>query len=564
MALSILTAGIVSAQSVNSIGSSVTGGLFRNELDAAFSIYEDLVGPKFSELGKNYLFTGLTNINQKKFNANDSSIFGGFYKAGEMPWTVVGVFNHTDVGATQTTETTTFTGTLNSTVVGTTTYRWNDQETTEKRTVLGFDTISDSLAFYTNLNKFGIDANTGINFAFAFDNTGYNPANNAETVVTDYYNAAAAGVAPDVKKAGSEKTTTTNLGGKSHDVSFSVPFYIETGDLAHSASFGLGFSGNDSSTSTKVSYSIADATQYDTINGGSYTNSDDENINKSSAVDLSAMYRISLPGFRGHADNRHFASLSMDFSFQGQEASADSSSQDYAYDGVSAFVKTGEVAASDKTSYNYDGATDSNIGLTGGTRLYFDLGDGAVFGVMPSLSMNYKSDKPVLLADSKRVVKTDNNSDGDYIDVGDSVVTTTRTYTNGSGGETITKDFILSASAPVALKVKPAGWLFGMYFASTPTLSMDVETTTTKSSINKVETVTESGNGTGVTTTDTTTEAAEENSTESKITKWDTSATHELGLFFDLGKNLKLEAVLNASNLFIFENLSIQATFALP
>jgi hypothetical protein len=34
------------------------------------------------------------------------------------------------------------------------------------------------------------------------------------------------------------------------------------------------------------------------------------------------------PVFRGHADNRHFASLSMDFSFQGQEASADSSSQD--------------------------------------------------------------------------------------------------------------------------------------------------------------------------------------------------------------------------------------------
>jgi hypothetical protein len=160
-----------------------------------------------------------------------------------MPWTVVGVFNHTDVGATETTETTTFTGTLNSTVVGTTTYRWNDQETTEKRTVLGFDTISDSLAFYTNLNKFGIDANTGINFEFAFDNTGYNPANNAETVVTDYYNAAAAGVAPDVKKAGSEKTDYDESGRKSHDVSFSVPFLHRNGRPRALGQLRLGFLG---------------------------------------------------------------------------------------------------------------------------------------------------------------------------------------------------------------------------------------------------------------------------------------------------------------------------------
>ncbi|MFA6506058.1 MAG: hypothetical protein WCT14_08165 [Treponemataceae bacterium] len=560
--LAALIAGSAAADpiiSVSSIGSFLTGGLFGNELDSAFSVSDS----QFGKLGKNYLFTGVTNINQSALtNTSESGIIAGFYKAGATPWSVVGVAYHDLAGAaTAATESTVLAAPNTVPVVsGTTTtnYEWTPKTTTTKQTGVGYRTINDSVGFYTKLGGFNVGAELNVNLS----NAGYAPGSNTEVTVTDFYNTTP-GAAPVTATSGSKKTTSVTAAGASNTIAFGIPFYMETGSLSHYAYAKFSLAGADSSNSSDVSYNISNQTEYNTLYGLSLSDADTKNVNKTSVITFAPTYKLQVPGFAGHADNRHFAQLDLSFAFAGAERSANTSTQTLGWTGAS-YVSTGYNYTSNATDYTYVMTTDITADLTGGTSLYFDLGEGAVFGLMPSMKVGYSINTPAAYAtETKQTVKTDSNSNGDYADVVgvDSIVVTTTKYTTSNGAVgTTTNDFAVTLNAPVALKVKPASWFFGIYVASAPNFKMNVQTQTITAASSEATAVTT--NSTGTSTVVTKTNAAAPQVTNQ--TTWTTNATHSFGLFFDLGKSIKMETIMNYNNLLTFDNLKVQAIFALP
>ncbi|MDA3940554.1 MAG: hypothetical protein PF693_14805 [Spirochaetia bacterium] len=115
----------VSAQNtgITSVFNDSSVGIFENELDWAVN-----VGSEFATLNYNYLFAGLANLEKLEVDTNagfdngGSPLWGGFYKAGENPWSVFAGFTASDSAGNQSS------GTINTaggtTTDGTTTWQW--------------------------------------------------------------------------------------------------------------------------------------------------------------------------------------------------------------------------------------------------------------------------------------------------------------------------------------------------------------------------------------------------------------------------------------------------------
>ena len=174
----------VSAQNtgITSVFNDSSVGIFENELDWAVN-----VGSEFTTLNYNYLFAGLANLEKVEVDTNvgfdngGGPLWGGFYKAGENPWSAFAGFTASDSAGNMPGGTVT---TNLSTVVGTTTHQWDDSVTETEYTA---NRLFDDMSFAGQYLFMLGDFNTGAYFGMDVDNSLTVQANNYEQTESWYY-----------------------------------------------------------------------------------------------------------------------------------------------------------------------------------------------------------------------------------------------------------------------------------------------------------------------------------------------------------------------------------------
>lgn len=608
--------------SIQSVQAYTSFGLFMNALDGAANVDEQGMGPGFSELENKYVFGGLANINREEadqtFTAGSGApLLLGYMSPGDFRWSA---FSGTwfDPAANQAKSESILGGETTETVVdGTdsTDYVWYETETTIEYTDR---VISDEFTKYGQfITQLG-PANVGFVLGVGADNA-FN-SNNVFTETTTYqYNDAGAGNIPTPKVDYTSTYTDADYatgGGKTTSYGLEIPVYMETGDLAHSASLGFELERTDLSTSQTLAYTVpADNTVNPLDGGGNVNDTDLGAFGFTNAVPAAAAnqftqvpefgsttigtvmpidldYTLYMPMLGEHEDNRLMGGISANAVLRGATSSTTEIWQ--LYD----FTVGGDATESTRSEYEQTDELGTGLGgqveLMGGHSFYFEPADGITLGVEPGVSGSYGwgvgydsgnndvsdgvtvaqwAPADATIASATTVTRTDNDADGAFTSAVDTVTTVETRYQDAvivGGAVTdridltqISADFVL----PASVRIQPGDWSFAVVLGSRPSVSF-TQTTLSGSpdqSADTTSTVDGAGDPVGGTTVDALSAQETYSYTE---WSWNAEAEHRIGLNMMLPAGVTVDVALNLStgvaNILDFQDFVIQAIVPLP
>jgi len=554
---------VVSAQTTPlfSIFNYTSAGIFENELDAAVSVGED-----FTNLDASYLFSGLGNMgflptwSTATYNGSGNLLWGGFYKAGDKPWSAFAGLTATDSSGNKKGGTTNTEATV---TIASATYSYNSSETETKYTA---NRLFDDFDFQGQYLFMLGDINTGIGVGVSIDESDTDQTKNIEKTSDFFYDGSATpGTTPPVATKDytykNVQSSNNTLGSKGNSANYwiAVPFFIMDGDISQEAGAKISFNFVDNSSSQKEDYSApADA-------AATFTNVDNETINKNTTIGIDGFYKKEMPGIWGsNEDNRFYFEAGADFGIEIPKYSLSNSSQATIYAGGGA---AGTLSTATDMTIETTGKPGLDFGVYGevGHKFLYNPGPMVKYGFEPSVGLGVDVDNEFLTDSMTTVTKTDGNNDGDFTDAVDTISTSTTEYENngsGTGDDETVIDITTTFTLPVSAIITPENWIFSVILGSRNTVELVNKITSTKSVISSTEA--SSISGTGVAGVPVTTEAGTSEETSVVDTAITIETSNTIGLSMPIGDYAKLDMLLNSNNLLNFDSLVIQATIALP
>ena len=322
-----------------------------------------------------------------------------------------------------------------------------------------------------------------------------------------------------------------------------IPVYVPLGAKGLELTLNAAINSRDESWSYVESYTAPQA-----VGAGSFDFVDDDSITDKTgyfSFDLDSVLAMG-PFLGSHPDN-HFdlglnGGIKINTADTYEEVDID---QDYDYAGSGApLVPANNFGITDTTTTRErEGTLEYGVNVSTQHYFYFDLGKPVTFGLAPKAEVgvgytpasdNYDTEREV-------VTKNDLNFNGVYTDPADTVVTTTRTYSNnGDGGDF---DINVRTYLPTAIKFRPPGSFFGFTVGNELGLSCMVRLVKDNTNTYKETTVTVDGTGVPVSTVETT--EGESYEQKSTTTIWTFSSNFNFALNFYLSENATVDIVVD-------------------
>ncbi len=191
-----------------SISEQNTGGVFTNQIDAAFNAKETTSGPGFTTLERPYIFGGVDNPQNLTNIDSSTPFFAGFYFPGNLPFSLYVKINHTSFGTQSEIET-----------VGLNVRTYD---------ILGYNVVTDQ---FQALVKIG-PITTGLRYILDLDEN--------RTVGNDYTDV---GATPNV---------VNDMNGSESIHGFYIPAFFQTGNISHFAELGFAIGTKDNSNRNDI------------------------------------------------------------------------------------------------------------------------------------------------------------------------------------------------------------------------------------------------------------------------------------------------------------------------
>lgn len=563
--LFLMMGGLLFAQfspQIRSLEAEASYNIFWNELD-----YTSRPTEEFSEYENDYLFGGLTNISKEAttvdsvdFEVATTPYWAGFYKAGDMPWSVFAGLFHVD--ASTIADDTSYTY-ANDPYSATESQRWVQEKTETEYDTRLFDQAQDQGQFLIDIGGGMI---TGLYMFLDLQDSSPLANNYTQTRTVNYDADGTATAKADVQTDFTVKTEETDL-ATDRTYNFGIPFYMATGDLEHSIRLGLGFNAVNGSSSSSVTNSAAEVTNRGTQTDTLANDVVDESLD--TTIDL--QYSLNMPALFGGEDNELYLYAQTGYVFHSQDYSEEINEKDYDLPGGG--TKTLLEQRVDTTEETHSGAADFNINLWAGHSFMYELGDGVEFGFMPALGLGFDVTPGNSTTLEKAVItnKIDADANGSFTDPGDTFDVTTVEFTDttavnyGTGALSgRSSEFAISTivSCPVSIQAQPENWFLGLTLGSRPLLSYS--STIENTYVPKAKITTDDK----VTNTET---VQESTGTESELREvsnsWTVEADYNMGVYFDINENVRFDVDVSGavvSGIWDFQALKVQAIIALP
>ncbi len=551
-----------------SLENGLTAGLFENEIDQGFQ-----VNPDFGAYAKDFLFAGLGNPYAgipplfDEMRAIDFALayplMFGYYtpKLLPVPFSVFGAADFTELGPRGIPSNYTDLTYANKAVIsGTTTtnMEWVTNQT--QYTYTDVVLTNNVIAGFQALTKIG-PATFGLFFFMNKDNSDSDVANAednfVESVFTEYVDTAAVGVAPVQAADYTQTETNKNMnallipgpGGAGiyifdTTMQFGIPVAIKTGTLDHRASLVVGLVSSDSS----ANYSNSESAHAQSVGGAANTEETLAIVAKDGTTAIGLNYDLRMPA-GGTAGNEWRAGVSAGVDLNGAEYSYDYVARDYDLSVLN--TKTPLAGGThDSFVYTYNTTLDFNVDLSGARVFDFAFGTDVNYRFAPTVTLGLSTESNggnALLAQTIGYTQV-LNAAGAYN--GAAYNRTTNAVTGNPASE-----FRLDCglSLPMALKIKPAGWMFSLLFGATPAISVAMITNTTDgtTSTTTVE------NLTGATVNFTNITPTTNTASSSTTYDYNLGEVHYIGISANFS-GVRLDARLNGT-LLTFEGFTIQA-----
>lgn len=612
---------------IQSVQAYTSFGLFMNALDGAANVDEQGMGPGFSELENKYIFGGLANMNLMEADeffssdAENEPLLLGFMNPGDMPWSVFAGTYLDETPTVQNATESTVVGQNTETIVDGTTetdYIWYDElVTTEYTDRYLTEEFRQYLQFITRLGP----ANVGVALGYAGLND-YDAADVYTETTTYQYDTAAVGEVPSPATdytgtyTEADYTDAGTSGGKITSLGLRIPVYMETGDLAHSASLGVGFDRTNLSFTQSLAYTVPEDNTnvpiVGIVNGdtGAFTEQGpgipaavgtqfidipefgETAIGTEIPIDLD--YTLSMPMLGEHEDNRLMVGLDSGLEI----ASADYSRTEIWQ--LNDFVVGGDVTANQRSEFEVSTDIGSllsgNARLMGGHSFYYDLGEAVTFGVEPGLWARYGWDVGFddgdgdvtngitfgsaagALTSATVITRDDGDTDGAFTSAADTITTNAIAYNNtvvtADGTEASRVDqtsFTTSLTLPASVKIQPEGWSFAFTLGTNPGVWVQNVTNTGIVSTDATTTTAVDGEGNAVDLGGGVETQVGDPGQGAEYTysswEWYAYAVHRIAVNMMLPAGVSVDVALDLSsgtNILDFRNLVVQAIIPLP
>jgi hypothetical protein len=544
-----------------SILGEVTFDLFGGPLDAAVNIDVPRHGPSFSDLELDYYFGKGGNLNRATntatFNATAGNpLWFGMYRTGPRPWSLFNGFYKADTGLEVGDEV--LYGGLNAVDINpgpdTNWYYWYNTVTTTDYKTPFFTRLADQALFLTGSasRRMGLYATVDMTF-------NSNPLLNFTETFVDQYNTAGAGVKPAVADDYTRTTENTNK-DTDNTIFVGVPLYFGTDGTSHVIDINSGYNWIDLSTNNVITYTVPQDPA-DTL-GGAATQTEENSFTRiSSSIPLGLDYTLTRPGLFDKNPENRFSLGAMGSGLLHLTSFAEKlAQQDVTFAPGGSFTNAGRN--DDDTTYAGGGTLEWGAAVWASHSFYREAAPFLHLACRPTLNLgaSFSQNNPGLnsIVDVNR---TDGTGDGLYDAAGDTIVTTTTNYFNGtinSFGTPANKvtDLDMSASftMPSAVMYKPHDdSMLGLFYGLRPTISLVNTITTTTDATFRQTVRTEDGTGALVSENITQPQAADV-TTENRR-NWTFSLVHRIGAQIDLAENATLYVETD------FTALSIQGIF---
>jgi hypothetical protein len=534
-----------------------TFGVISTPFDAVVDVLTIGAGPSFTDLKDPIVLGGFDNLllgTATVAAPPNGPIYAGYFSPGKVPFSLFASFNHTSAAA-EAANTTTYAGSQ-STIVGSTTYQWYNDITEQANQVRPFasvqnDVLQSVVSFGPIVGGLALGL-SGTDLATA--------ATNYTSTETLYYDTTP-GAKPTPTANYTITSTAAAAGGSNFTFGAGVPVLLKSGPMSHFINLQAVFSGTDNSSST-VTTRTAPADP--AAGAGSFSNVNDATVNKTSGTTVAAGYALMLPGLLSKAskDNKFLADVDMNVTIAGAEYTVSNNSALMTYAGGGNTATTASTLTSTTQSRTFSPGVGFKVGAGALHSFYFTPAPGVQIGVIPTMYLDYQSLVPTAtLTNDTTAVLTDVNNNG-VQDAGDTVANTVIDYTNAlSDGNRIQNQGLFEgyAAMPMAVTIKPAGWIFGFTVGTAP--SMYYSNTTTYNLAYTKTTSTSTTTVGGATTTPTVTNASIA-PTSTSLNTWNFVEAHKFSLNFEFG-DVKMDVILNAVNLFVFDSVSLSIYAAL-
>jgi len=554
----VVTGAFAQTTGLRSIESSVTAGLFGNELDASLTVQETGNKPDFSELDSNYLFGGIGNLNQlgnlDVFGATSGDpLWLGFHNA-ESPWSLfVGTYllgtppeNVNEVALT--------------TAPGTDADGNPVEYVAEEQVFEGDGTLFDE---YEQQAQFIMPLggmNVGLGVAIAVDNqrdagslgTSIGLGGAGESIVsggglfdnftytsTGYTNTASP---PSPEADWSETLSASSANGSTAVVAVSVPVFLD-GELSHLLVPTFSFDMTNNSRSYSESYGNGTTAPF----AGATFNVDSQEVtNRVTDLSISVPYELVTEGFGDNPANEFSvgATPRVTMGFGTFNDSFTAVNTTFPADGSASTANNTTVTT---ISNDYSAALGFGLDVSAANSFYFEPAPIVEFGVAPTGFVSVASDPT-----DYQIVSSD--STVTTVD-GTETANVTTTYANNDGGTPLSRDLTVGfgVSLPTGITIAPNNLPFEIMMGATPSISADVTWTTTQQG-----TVTVTNN---VTETSSTTIVGAPGTT--RDIDYSVFSIHRFGLGFDFAETVRFDVLLTG-NLLDFNTLTMQGVIALP
>jgi hypothetical protein len=361
---------------------------------------------------------------------------------------------------------------------------------------------------------------------------------------TFFFDSSAGPGVPPIQSTDYVQTQTFEMPDTDSTFNVWVPVYFKVAGIGVETTVSVGYNNRDQSGSLEESFTAPQQPGAGSFNGVVVENSTtDETGFFSEDIDVICTFG---PLLGKHKDNRFEVGLNGGFLLNTADTRKDVLIiQDFDFAGSGgALTPVNNTGITDtNTSTTRDTTTAFDANVSGQHFFYWDIVEPLTFGMAPMLEMGVAYTPAFSTYNNTRVqiVKNDNDTDGDYNDAADTIVTTTTTFDNNDDGGN--RDYTVSTTLPSALRFRPSGWPFGITFGNE--LGVDFTVRRVKDKTDTTETTVETTDGTGAPISTVGTTAAESFTQKSTTTVWQFSSDFELALNFYLGDHSTLDVVVN-------------------
>lgn len=559
-------------------------GLFPNALDAANTAQEHPGMPAFSSLGANYLFAGLANIDALGSSDEAVPFKAGWYGKGEHPWMLsVSAYAKSEVSDEyKDSVTPTYTDITGATsTTSTSIYSWLSKEILNSYNFTGAFDVGGTVTFLRsfgalNLGVLSFDAfNLGAvlkaDFSRGYDDLDSDGdedatdlatwmAQNTTSATEVYYNAAGSGVTPPQPLLDYTTTTTLTDPRRLGTAELDIPFYFKAGKIGSYVKLSATGSYRDFGSSDTVVTTVP-------ANSASvaYSDVDASVSNLVYSIGGGLEYTLALPPIVW-TDDANETLVDVGFSY-GSNTAKDYSSSSVTTSGTATTAGKGDATGTASTVILSEREIPDSVlaGIGFGQSFYFSLAPNCCFAFRPRLGVSYAQgpdpdDGIDGLVDAAYVFHKVQTTISSTATTYKTVVDTSYLDSDGDGTErTLEASFAL----PTSLKVKPSGWPFSFVLSSKSTLTFDLVFGENKTSRTQVVTTTYDSANTLLSTT--TTYPASYSQTTSWLTQeWSIVTDNSIGISFELPANVSLDIAASWTDLFEFDDISLQMVVPLP